>query len=183
MGRARVYGDDYGDWIDEQLFVAVQLESATAVDNAEAIMATPGVDGCWAGPADLALSMGIHPRDMAGDERHARALERIVTACATRARPPGWPATPGGRQERAEQGFRYLTAGSDAGFLMAGARAGVKTLGPVGRTRPGAGPPDARTPSRTRQASVRGAGSTPQARAVAARSSRVSWLRGTPSRS
>ena len=87
VGRARVYGDDYGDWIDEQLFVAVQLESATAVDNAEAIMATPGVDG-WAGPADLALSMGIHPRDMAGDERHARALERIVTACRNTGKAP-----------------------------------------------------------------------------------------------
>ena len=130
VGRARVYGDDYGDWIDEQLFVAVQLESATAVDNAEAIMATPGVDGCWAGPADLALSMGIHPRDMADDERHARALERIVTACRNTGKAPGLACnSPEDARRRAEQGFRYLTAGSDAGFLMAGARAGVKTLG------------------------------------------------------
>jgi 4-hydroxy-2-oxoheptanedioate aldolase len=130
VGRARVYGDDYGDWIDEQLFVAVQLESATAVDNAEAIMATPGVDGCWAGPADLALSMGIHPRDMASDERHARALERIVTACRNTGKAPGLACnSPEDARSRAEQGFRYLTAGSDAGFLMAGARAGVKTLG------------------------------------------------------
>ena len=129
MGRARVYGDDYGDWIDEQLFVAVQLESATAVDNAEAIMATPGVDGCWAGPADLALSMGIHPQDMASDERHARALERIVTACRNTGKAPRLACnsrrTPGSRAEQAS----YLTAGSDAGFLMAGARAEVKTLG------------------------------------------------------
>src|SRR5919202_616648 len=28
VGRARVLGDDYADWIDDQLFVAVQLESA-----------------------------------------------------------------------------------------------------------------------------------------------------------
>ena len=27
-GHARVYGADYSDWIDEQLFVAVQIESA-----------------------------------------------------------------------------------------------------------------------------------------------------------
>src|SRR5207237_626495 len=62
VGRARVYGDDYFDWIDDQVFVAVQIESIQAVQQAEAIMATPGVDGCWAGPADLALSMGIDPR-------------------------------------------------------------------------------------------------------------------------
>ena len=48
VGRARVYGDDYGDWIDEQLFVAVQLESATAVDNAES---WPPPASTAAGPA------------------------------------------------------------------------------------------------------------------------------------
>ena len=130
VGRARVYGDDYGDWIDDQLFVAVQLESVQAVENAEAIMATPGVDGCWAGPADLALSLGIHPRDAAGDERHARALERIVVACRNTGKAPGLAcASPEEARRRAEQGFRYLTAGSDAGFLLAGARGGLKTLG------------------------------------------------------
>ncbi|HVG96872.1 MAG TPA: aldolase/citrate lyase family protein [Chloroflexota bacterium] len=130
VGRARIYGDDYGDWIDDQLFVAVQLESATAVDNAEAIMATPGIDGCWAGPADLALSMGIHPREMADDPRHNAALERIVTACRNTGTVPGLACnTPEDARRRAGQGFQYLTAGSDAGFLLGGARAGLKTLG------------------------------------------------------
>src|SRR5687768_8612412 len=77
-GRAGAYGDDYADWIDDQLFVAVQIESAQAVENAEAILATPGIDGCWVGPSDLALSLGLHPRDAGGDERHRRALERVV---------------------------------------------------------------------------------------------------------
>ena len=67
---------------------------------------------------------------MAGDERHARALERIVTACRNTGKAPGLACnSPEDARSRAEQGFRYLTAGSDAGFLMAGARAGVKTLG------------------------------------------------------
>ena len=34
-----------------------------------------------------------------------------------------------GGQRRAGQGFQFLTAGSDAGFLLAGARAGLQTLG------------------------------------------------------
>src|SRR5215218_783933 len=41
-GRAARYGDDYTDWIDDQVFVAVQIETAEAVENAEAILATPG---------------------------------------------------------------------------------------------------------------------------------------------
>jgi 4-hydroxy-2-oxoheptanedioate aldolase len=133
VGRARAYGDDYADWIEEQLFVAVQIESSTAVDNAEAIMATPGVDGCWAGPADLALSMGIHPRDAGKDERHARALERIVQACHNTGKIAGLacPSADEARK-RADQGFQFLTAGGDAGFLLAGARAGLKVLGSTG---------------------------------------------------
>ena len=42
-GRAGRSGDDYADWINEQVFVAVQIESAEAVRNAEAIMATPAL--------------------------------------------------------------------------------------------------------------------------------------------
>jgi 4-hydroxy-2-oxoheptanedioate aldolase len=93
-------------------------------------MATPGVDGCWIGPADLALSMGIHPRDMLNDDRHARALERVLEACRNTGKIPGFAAFhPDDAKRRAEQGFLYLTAGSDIGFMMAGANAGLKTLG------------------------------------------------------
>jgi len=130
VGRARVYGDDYFDWINDQLLVAVQIESIGAVEQAEAIMATPGIDGCWAGPADLALSMGLDPRKAAQDDRHARALEQIVSACRNTGKAPGLACpTPEDARQRAEQGFLFLTAGSDAGFLLGGARAGISTLG------------------------------------------------------
>ncbi len=128
-GRARVHGADYSDWIDEQLFVAVQIESIQAVENAEAILATPGVDGCWLGPSDLALSMGIHPRDMAKHEEHARAVERVLQACRNTGKIPGFAG--GSLQQAADlakQGFQFLTAAGDAGFLLSGATAGVKFL-------------------------------------------------------
>jgi 4-hydroxy-2-oxoheptanedioate aldolase len=129
-GAANRYGADYADNINDQLFVAVQIESIQAVENAEAIMSTPGVDGCWVGPADLALSLGIHPSKAGEDDRHARALERVVEACQNTGKIPGFAAfSPDDAKRRAEQGFIYLTAGSDSGFLMGGARAGLKTLG------------------------------------------------------
>src|SRR5215831_4319981 len=37
-GRAARYGDDYPDRINDELFLAVQLESIQAIENAEAIM-------------------------------------------------------------------------------------------------------------------------------------------------
>jgi 4-hydroxy-2-oxoheptanedioate aldolase len=128
-GRAATYGDDYTDWIDDQVFVAVQIESIQAVENAEAIMATPGVDGMWLGPADLALSMGIHPRDMATDDRHARAVERALQACKNTGTAPGYAgASPEQALELAARGFQFLTAGSDLGFLVGGARQGLRKL-------------------------------------------------------
>jgi len=129
-GRASAYGVDYPDWIDEQIFVAVQIESAQAVENAEAILATAGVDGCWVGPSDLALSMGIHPRNMFQDERHARMLERVLLACRNTGKAPGFACgSPEQAADFAGRGWQFLTAGSDVNFMLESARRGIKTLG------------------------------------------------------
>ena len=129
-GRASRYGSDYPDSINDEVFVVVQLESRQAIEHAEAILSVPGVDGCWVGPSDLALSLGIHPRDAAADERHQRALERVLAACRDTGKVPGLAcSSPAEARRRADQGFRYLTAASDVGMLLAGARAGLETLG------------------------------------------------------
>ena len=129
-GRASRYGADYPDAIDDEVFVAVQIESQQAVENAEAILSVPGVDGCWVGPADLALSLGMRPSAAATDERHQQALEQVLAACRDTGKIPGLAcSSPEEAHRRAEQGFRYLTAASDAGMLVAGARDGLKTLG------------------------------------------------------
>ncbi len=125
-GRALAYGDDYFDWINAQLFVAVQIESAQAVENAEAIMAVPGIDGCMVGPQDLALSLGFHPREGQKREEHARALERVVQACRNTGKIPGIDiGAPDTAAKRVEQGFRFIPMGSDVRFMRDGAAAGL----------------------------------------------------------
>ena len=129
-GGASRHGADYPDHINNELFLAIQIESSQAVDNAEAIMSTPGVDGCWIGPADLALSLGVDPRHMHEDERHMRALERVIEACRNTGKIPGYAAfAPDAALKMAALGFIYLTAGSDSGFMLDGARKGIQTLG------------------------------------------------------
>jgi 4-hydroxy-2-oxoheptanedioate aldolase len=128
-GRAGRSGDDYADAVNAQVFVAVQIESAEAVANAEAILATPGVDGCWIGPSDLALSLGLHPRDAQGDERQEQAIARVLDACRNTGKISGFASyTPEEARLRAAQGFLFLTAGSDLEILLAGARCGVQDL-------------------------------------------------------
>jgi 4-hydroxy-2-oxoheptanedioate aldolase len=130
VGRASVYGAEYFDWINDEVFVAVQIESIGAVERAEAIMGTPGIDGCWAGPADLALSMGLDPRKAAEDDRHSRALEQILTACRNTGKAPGLACpTPEDARRRADAGWQFLTAGGDAGFMLGAAKAGLNVMG------------------------------------------------------
>jgi len=49
---------DYAVTANAQALCLVQAESAAAVANIDAIAATPGVDGVFIGPADLAADMG-----------------------------------------------------------------------------------------------------------------------------
>lgn len=129
QGRAFVYGDDYPDWINEQLFVAVQIESAAAVENAEAIMAVPGIDGCMVGPQDLALSLGFHPREIPAREEHARALERVVQACRNTGKIPGIDiGAPDTAVKRVQQGFRFIPMGNDIKFMNIAAAAGLRQV-------------------------------------------------------
>lgn len=131
-GALRLSDDDgpaYVRGMNDQLFLAVQLESALAVDNAEAILATPGVDGCWVGPGDLALSLGLDPPTAWDEPVFQEALQRVLAACEATGTVPGYAAFTPGMAERARAlGFRYLTAGWDLGFLLESAVEGVRRL-------------------------------------------------------
>ncbi|MDA9207659.1 HpcH/HpaI aldolase/citrate lyase family protein [Octadecabacter sp.] len=61
LARASNYGEivDYVSSANEQICLFVQIESAEAVRNIDAIAATDGVDGVFVGPADLSADMGF----------------------------------------------------------------------------------------------------------------------------
>jgi len=61
---------DYAVTADAQALCLVQAESAASVANIDAIAGTPGVDGVFIGPSDLAADMGLigqsgHPQVLA----------------------------------------------------------------------------------------------------------------------
>ena len=66
--------DDYQEQANEEIFLAVQIESAPAVESAEAIMAVEGIDGCWIGPGDLSASMRTTP----GTPEHTAAIRSVI---------------------------------------------------------------------------------------------------------
>ncbi len=52
-------GDGYMRWANDEIFLAVQIETVGAAEVAEDILAVEGIDGCWVGPGDLSMSMGL----------------------------------------------------------------------------------------------------------------------------
>ncbi len=72
---------------NERALLGVQIEHIDAVEAIDGILAVPGVDFLFFGPADLSQSMGIP-----GELDHPRlwqAMERVVAACAARGMPWG----------------------------------------------------------------------------------------------
>ena len=65
--------------------VIVMVETATALDDLDAVLAVDGLDGVYVGPGDLALSLGL-----TADDRRAE-LRGVLSAIITRAVAAGVP--------------------------------------------------------------------------------------------
>jgi 4-hydroxy-2-oxoheptanedioate aldolase len=97
----------------------VMVETREGLENIDAIAATPGLDGIYVGPADLALGLGMAP-DLDKDEpEHVAAVERIRDACARNGIVAGIQCG-SGRSARTyvERGFGLVTFGKDSSLLQ-----------------------------------------------------------------
>ena len=128
--RASSYGmaPDYVATCADNLLIACQIESATAVDNIDAILAVEGIDLMFIGPFDLSATVG-----QMGNLKHPEV------ARADRARRDGASARRGVRWARCriqaaraldmfERGYQFVNAGSDIARLRDGSLADVKAF-------------------------------------------------------
>ena len=114
---------DYRTWADEHLAVIVMIETAQAVENAHAIMAVEGVVGCFIGPNDLALSMGLTQKDTGPGTAHEAAMLEVLAACQKAGKAAGKHCFSAAEvTTRIRQGFQFLALLSDGAFLNKAAR-------------------------------------------------------------
>ena len=97
-----------------ELLAVLQIESLQGVQNAEAIMTTPGVSAIFVGPADLSMNMGLpgnHPEVQ-------EAIASVVALCKEHNVPCGITTSANDIVARLEQGFLMPTVGywGDAGI-------------------------------------------------------------------
>ena len=107
---------DYAARAADALCVLVQVETRAGLDDLEAIAATPGVDGVFIGPADLAASLGH-----AADPDHPEVRDAIAGAIE-RLRAAGTPAgilatDPAAARAMMAAGTAFTAVGVDAMVL------------------------------------------------------------------
>lgn len=109
--------------------VIVMLETAQGIENAEAIAAVPGIDVLLIGSGDLTTDYGIP-----GQVDHPRlreAYERVARACRDHGKALGVGGirhNTGLQGELVRLGARFVIAGTDTNYVLAGARADTAAL-------------------------------------------------------
>lgn len=120
---------DYRTWTDENLAVMVMIETVEAVQNVDAIMAVEGVTGCFIGPNDLMLSMGLTAGEIGPGSAHEEAMMKVLAACKKTGKAAGKHCfSPAEVSQRIAQGFQYLALISDAAFMMKAAGEAFKAI-------------------------------------------------------
>jgi 2-dehydro-3-deoxyglucarate aldolase/4-hydroxy-2-oxoheptanedioate aldolase len=113
--------------MNQQVMVVLQIETVTAMNRVDELLAVPGVDAVMIGPADLSVSLGVpgqfeHPTMVA-------AIEKIRDACIRAGVAPGLHV----RllklaQYWRDRGLTFLSCNSEIGFLLEKAQETVAAL-------------------------------------------------------
>ncbi len=114
---------------NDQIVTLAMIETRTALQNLDAIVDTPGVDGLFLGPSDLSIALSdgktLDPLSKEVD----RELDRILAAASRAKKIPGAYCHSAERAAAlAKRGVKFLAVSSDLSMLRAGAAAALKAL-------------------------------------------------------
>ncbi len=102
------------------------IETAEGLANLDEIVATPGLDGVYIGPNDLALALGHAPSAESREPALIDAIERIQAAVTGAGKIAGIFCSGGeGAAQRVREGFDLVTPGNDAVLLRSAMVAAV----------------------------------------------------------
>ncbi|MCM8824963.1 MAG: HpcH/HpaI aldolase/citrate lyase family protein [Candidatus Omnitrophica bacterium] len=123
IGPHRASG--FGIWInqyferaDENIAVIIQIEHKEAVENLEKILEVKGIDCVFIGANDLAASMGLLGNP--GHPEVENTIQYINTVCKKSGVPCGLVASSSQIDQRINEGFQFIVAGTDISLLRNG---------------------------------------------------------------
>jgi 2-keto-3-deoxy-L-rhamnonate aldolase RhmA len=112
---------NYYDSADREVVTICVVEEAAAVEEIDAIAATPGVDVLFIGVSDLSFSLGLRGRQ--DEPAMEDAIRRIVEAAQRNGKYVGRPARTAEQAQRyMRQGFLLFQSPTEIGLMEMGAR-------------------------------------------------------------
>jgi len=123
---AGVVGSNVPEDLDADALCFAMIETREGLDRVDEIAATPGLEGIYIGPSDLALSLGLAPTLEVNEDAHAEAVNRIHEACRRNGIIAGIHCPDGAwARKHADAGFDLITVTMDAPVLETAIRRGV----------------------------------------------------------
>ena len=122
-------GPGYAAEANDEIIVLAMIETAEAMRNVEAICATPGLDGVYIGPADLALGV-TNGRLAPGPDREEPEMIEAIQGILAAAKGAGIGAgihcdSPAYAAKAIGWGFNLTTIAGDVALLSSAARSTV----------------------------------------------------------
>ena len=119
--------DQYREQVEDQIVGIIQIETASVLQDLDAIAAIEGADVLFIGPGDLTLSLGIYGQF--DHPKYLDAIERTVRAAKSANKAVGILLFDiDDYYKYRKMGITVIAAGSDAGFIMEGARLTARRL-------------------------------------------------------
>jgi 4-hydroxy-2-oxoheptanedioate aldolase len=126
--RAGAYGSpgEYQKTANDEILVIPMIETRAALDNLDAILDVPGIDGVYVGPGDLGFSLGMVPKLDREEPEVLQIYERLIRETNKRGLYAGIHcASPVYAGRMIRSGFRLVTIANDSGLLAKAARESV----------------------------------------------------------
>lgn len=128
--RATDYGERTAEYLaraNDELLTVVQVESETAVANAEAIGAVEGVDAMFVGPSDLSWSLDVFGEF--DDPVFQEAVDAVLAAGSKTDTTVGTLATdPESTRRWVRRGYDFVVTGVDFYHVKEGVRATLEAF-------------------------------------------------------
>jgi 4-hydroxy-2-oxoheptanedioate aldolase len=118
---------DYFRSANQTIVTMGQIETREAMENLDAIAATPGLDALFVGPSDLAISYGGEPVIDYTDPVTAERHQQIIDAAHRAGKKAGMLAlTPPDVPLAVKWGMDFISVGMDSMLAILGARAALE---------------------------------------------------------
>ena len=132
--RATLYSDagssgDYAAAADAELILLAMIETREGMQNLDAILSVPGLDGIYVGPGDLSLAFGAPPSMTPSDPTVVAAISSALSAAQQHNRFAAIHTDgPETAKKRFAEGFGMCTLQNDVRLLSDAAKAQVRAI-------------------------------------------------------